>query len=87
MLWGNAGGRATGRRWPWGCGRVGSRAGSQHQLGGLGAEQDEGRRVSLVSAVDELCSGRFGSSRHPSGESQEAFSEEKSKNCASAALA
>lgn len=44
-------------------------------------------RAGEYSAVDELCSGRFGSSRHPSSESQEAFLEEKPKNCASAALA
>lgn len=47
-------------------GRGGSNAASKHQLLKGGAEEDEGRiRVALVSAEDELCSGRFGSSRRP----------------------
>jgi len=39
---------------------------NKHELLNGGADEVKGRiRVSLVSAEDELCSGRFGSSRRP----------------------
>lgn len=82
-------GRAARGEEPWRCvwGWLG--AGTRwHPLLAGGAAGGEGRRrVSLVSAEDELCSGRLGSSRPPSDDSREAFSEGRSKNCASAARA
>lgn len=82
------GGRVAGegelQKW----GRDHSNAVNKHQLANGRAEEDEGRiRVSLVSAEDDLCSGRLGSRGTPSHESQEAFSEERSKNYASASRA
>lgn len=81
-----AGGRAARGEELWRC-WLGASSCCHPRLAGRAAGGEGRRRVSSVSAEDELCSGRLGSSRPPSRDSQEAFSEGRSKNCASAARA